>query len=54
MENHETGVLADMSPLQQWATQLHEIYISMLQAGFASAEALTLIAGITRQVDDDE
>lgn len=53
MENHETGVLANLSPLEQWATQLHELYIAMQKAGFASTEALMLIAGMTRQVDDD-
>lgn len=53
MENHETGVLANLSPLEQWATQMHELYTAMQKAGFASSEALTLIAGMTRQVDDD-
>jgi hypothetical protein len=53
MESHDTGVLADLSPLEQWATQVHELYEAMQKVGFSGSEALSLIAGMTRPVHED-
>jgi hypothetical protein len=51
--DHEAGVLADLSPLQQWATQVHELYSAMQQAGFTGPEALVLIGGMLKQPETD-
>jgi hypothetical protein len=52
MEEKGTGIFSDLSPLQQWATQVHEMYQAMLAAGFSSVEALTLIGTMTKNSDD--
>ena len=39
----------DISPLEESAIRLHEIYKSLLAAGFASEEALSLIAKMTKK-----
>jgi hypothetical protein len=49
----QNEVELQLSPLAQWATQMHELYTAMQQAGFDSNEALSLIAGMARPVDDD-
>ena len=43
------GRLVDLSPLATWATQAHEMYTSLLDAGFNGPEALTILVGMTRQ-----
>jgi len=40
----------DISPLEESAIRLHEIYKSLLAAGFASEEALSLIAKMTKKI----
>lgn len=47
------GVSANLSPLQMWAAQAHEMYTSLLAAGFTGPEALTILVGYTRQVETD-
>lgn len=39
----------ELTPLEASAVRLHEIYISLLQAGFSSDEALSLIAKMTKR-----
>ena len=39
----------DISPLEESAIRLHEIYKSLLAAGFASEEALSLIAKMSKK-----
>lgn len=53
MEGHGAGVSATLSPLEQWAAQVHELYQAMLKAGFTGSEALTLIAGMSQRADSD-
>lgn len=48
-----TGVHADLSPLQVWAAQAHEMFHSLTAAGFTEPEALTILVGMTRQTDTD-
>lgn len=47
------GVSANLSPLQIWAAQAHEMYLSLLTAGFTGPEALTILVGMTRQAETD-
>ena len=53
MEGQGAGVPADLSPLGVWAAQAHEMYLSLLEAGFTGPEALTILVGMTRQADTD-
>jgi hypothetical protein len=48
MDGYSIGVSANLSPLEQWATQVHEIYLAMLKAGFTTNEALTLIVDMSQ------
>lgn len=34
------------TPLVEWATQVHEIFAALQNAGFTEAQALALIAGM--------
>jgi hypothetical protein len=52
MEGHDAEAPV-MSPLEQWAAQVHELYTAMLKAGFKAEEALALIAGMSQQADFD-
>ena len=49
--DREAGVL-DMSPLQMWAAQLHEMYIALLQAGFEPPAALLILTGMLHPGSD--
>jgi hypothetical protein len=53
MEGQGAEVPVGLSPLEQWAAQAHEMYTSLMKAGFEDAEAITILVGMTRQVDTD-
>lgn len=53
MEDQGTGVHADMSPLEVWAAQAHEMFHSLKAAGFTEPEAFTILVGMTRQTETD-
>ena len=53
MESHGIGVSANLSPLEQWATQANELYQAMLRAGFSTTEAVALIVGMSQHHDAD-
>lgn len=40
--------VAELSPLVESAVRLHEIYVSLLEGGFNSDEALELIAKMSK------
>jgi len=42
-----------LTPLEASAVRLHEIYLSMLQAGFTSDEALSLIAKMSKRGQEE-
>jgi hypothetical protein len=43
----------DMSPMDQDAYQMHELYKSLLKAGFREKAALYLVAMIVNEAQDD-
>jgi len=49
----DAGVFADLTPLGQWASQIHEFYRALQGAGFTEFEALTLVAGMLAQPDNN-
>lgn len=49
----EAGVFADLTPLGQWASHIHEFYTALQDAGFTGTEALTLVAGMLAQPDNN-
>ena len=54
MEDQGAGVPLALSPLAQWAAQAHEMYESLVAAGFEEDAALAILVGMTRQTNDEE
>jgi len=54
MDDQGAGVPVGLSPLGQWAAQAHEMFQSLVEAGFKDDEALTILVGMTRQTNDEE
>lgn len=48
-----SGNPVGLSPLEEWAAQAHEMYVSLIAAGFTGPEALTILVGMTRQGGTD-
>jgi len=46
MEEEDIGVFTALTPLEEWAAQVHEIYLATIKAGFDQQDALTLISNI--------
>ena len=54
MDDQGAGVPLALSPLDQWAAQAHEMYESLVAAGFEDDAALAILVGMTRQTNDEE
>jgi hypothetical protein len=54
MDDQGAGVPLVLSPLGQWAAQAHEMYQSLVEAGFEDDAALAILVGMTRQTNDEE
>jgi len=52
MDKEDIGVFAALTPLEEWATQVHEIYLAAVKAGFEQQDALTLISNMSRHTEN--
>lgn len=46
-----TGVSSALTPLQQWATQVHEVFTSLQWAGFSEPQSIAIVAAMQRPTE---
>ena len=46
MKEEDIELFAALTPLEEWAAQIHEMYLAAIKAGFEEQDALTLISNI--------